>query len=36
MKEIVLTKGQVALVDDVDYERVAKHKWHAVRKSRTW
>ena len=30
MREIPLTKGQVAFVDDADYERVAEHKWQAV------
>ena len=29
-KEIPLTKGYVAIVDDEDYERVAEFKWHAV------
>ena len=29
MKEIPLTQGYVALVDDCDYERVSAHKWHA-------
>ncbi len=29
MKEIPLTHGYVALVDDEDYERVAQFKWHA-------
>jgi hypothetical protein len=29
MKEIPLTKGQVALVDDEDYERVSSRKWCA-------
>ncbi len=29
MKEIILTKGQVALVSDEDFERVSKFKWYA-------
>jgi hypothetical protein len=27
MKEIPLTQGRVALVDDADFEAVSKHKW---------
>ena len=34
MKEIPLTQGKVALVDDGDYERVMAHKWHVLRHSR--
>lgn len=30
MKQILLTQGLVALVDDEDYERVNAFKWHAV------
>lgn len=31
MKEISLTKGRVALVDDEDFEKINKWKWHAVK-----
>ncbi len=38
MKEIPLTHGKVALVDDVDYELVNQFKWHAVqsKNGQTW
>jgi len=28
MVEIPLTKGKIALIDDEDYEKVSRHKWH--------
>lgn len=31
MKEIPLTQGKVALVDDEDFEAVSRFKWHALR-----
>lgn len=31
MKEIPLTQGMVALVDDEDYDELMKYKWHALK-----
>jgi len=36
MKEIPLTQGKVALVDDEDFERLSRHKWHAAKDNHTW
>lgn len=30
MKEILLTKSQVAIIDDEQYERVSQFKWHVI------
>lgn len=36
MKQIKLTQGQVALVDDADFERLKKYKWYAVKDGNTY
>lgn len=35
LKEICLTRGDVALVDDEDYDRVSQYKWHSNPHGRT-
>lgn len=36
MKTIQLTQGQVALVDDEDYDWLNQWKWYALKDSHTW
>lgn len=36
MKEIQLTQGKVAIVDDADYEWLSQWKWHARKDKTTW
>jgi len=36
MKEIELTQGKVALLDDEDFEEIAAHKWYAYRHHHTF
>lgn len=36
MREIPLTKGKVALVDDSDFLKISEHKWQAMQKRDIW
>ncbi len=36
MREIMLSRGKVAIVDDEDFEELNAHKWHALKACRTW
>ena len=36
MKEIALTQGQFALVDDCEYERLSQFKWYAHKNYKTF
>lgn len=36
MRKIQLTQGQVALVDDEDFERLNQFKWHVMKKEKTF
>ncbi len=36
MKQIPLTQGQFAIVDDEDFERVSRHKWYVHKKRHTY
>lgn len=36
MKEIPLTRGMVALVDDEDFDHLSQYKWHADKAHRTF
>jgi hypothetical protein len=35
VREVVLTKGYIALVDDIDYEWITKYRWKALTTSGT-
>ena len=36
MKEIKLTRGKIALIDDGDFERVNQFKWYACLRRNSW
>ena len=35
-KEIILTKGLIAIVDDEDYEKINFYKWRATQCNGKW
>ena len=36
MRTISLSQGRVAIIDDDDYERLSRWKWHARKNGRNW
>jgi hypothetical protein len=36
MKEILLTRGKTAMVDDADFASLSRYRWHAIRTGATW
>lgn len=36
MRQIQLSRGKIALVDDADYNSLAQHKWSATKNGRTY
>lgn len=36
MKTIQLTQNKIALVDDEDFEKINRHKWHVLKTKNNW